>query len=110
MMRLVERISATEEPAPLKDIVSRIRVPVLLIASNRSGERTIDLAFRRRIGGHAALWNVGDARHTGALRRHPAEYARRVVAFLRGAEREAGRVVPSPRRVTHAAAAYDAMR
>jgi len=85
MMRLVERISATEEPAPLKDIVSRIRVPVLLIASNRSGERTIDLAFRRRIGGHAALWNVGDARHTGALRRHPAEYARRVVAFLRGA-------------------------
>jgi pimeloyl-ACP methyl ester carboxylesterase len=89
MMRLVERISAAEEPAPLKDVVSRIRVPVLLIASHRTGERAIGLAFRRRIGGHAALWYVGDARHAEALRRHPTAYARHVVAFLRGAEREA---------------------
>ena len=82
MMRLVARISGTEEPPALKDVVRRIRVPVLLIASSRTGERAIDDAFRRRIGPRAALWYVGDARHTQALERHPGLYARRIRAFL----------------------------
>ena len=82
MMRLVARISGTDEPPALKDVVRRIRVPVLLIASSRTGERAIDDAFRRRIGPRAALWYVGDARHTQALERHPGLYARRIRAFL----------------------------
>jgi pimeloyl-ACP methyl ester carboxylesterase len=82
MMRLVARISGTEEPVPLTDVVRRIRVPVLLIASNRTGERAIDDAFRRRIGPGAALWYVRDARHTAALQRHPRLYAQRIGAFL----------------------------
>jgi hypothetical protein len=81
-MRLVEAISGDHEPAPLVDVVDRIRVPVLLIASNRAGERTIDDAFRRRIGPRAQLWYVGDARHTEALERHARLYEARVAAFL----------------------------
>jgi len=87
MMRLVARINGTPEPAPLKDVVSRIRVPVLLIASNRIGEATIDRALRRRIGARAALWSVDDARHTEAQRRHPAAYTARIDAFLAAAQR-----------------------
>ncbi len=82
MMRLVARITGTDEPAALKDVVRRIRVPVLLIASSRTGERAIDDAFRQRIGSRAVLWHVRDARHTQALKRHPGPYARRIRAFL----------------------------
>ena len=99
MMRLVARISGTPEPAPLKDIVSRIRVPVLFIASDRIGERTIDRALRRRIGAHAALWSVDDARHTEALRRHPAAYAARIDAFLAAAQRAARSPIAAPPRL-----------
>jgi hypothetical protein len=81
-MRLVEAISGDHEPAPLVDVVHRIRVPVLLIASNRAGERTIDDAFRRRIGPRAQLWYVGDARHTQALERHARLYEARIGALL----------------------------
>ena len=77
-----ELISGDDEPAPLKDIVGRIRVPVLLIASNDGGERTIDEAFRARIGDRALLWYVPDAGHTKALVVHPAAYTSRVSTFL----------------------------
>ena len=88
MMRLVAR-TRHRRAAALKDVVRRIRVPVLLIASSRTGERAIDDAFRRRIGSRAALWYVGDARHTQALERHPGPYARRIRAFLGAAVRPA---------------------
>jgi hypothetical protein len=64
------------------DVAHRIRVPVLLIASNRGGERTIDDALRRGIGRRAQLWYVGDAGHTQALERHPRRYTDRIGAFL----------------------------
>lgn len=82
MMRLVAEISGSGEPAALEDVVHRIQVPVLLIASSRTGERAIDDAFRRRIGSRATLWYVSDARHTQALERHPRLYAQRIRAFL----------------------------
>ena len=63
-------------------MVRRIRVPVLLIASNDAGERQIDEVYRDRIGAGAALWYVPDAGHTKALATHPAAYAARVTAFL----------------------------
>jgi pimeloyl-ACP methyl ester carboxylesterase len=80
--RATELISRDDEPAPLKNLVGRIRVPVLLIASNDVGERKIDNAYRNRIGDNATLWYVPDAAHTKALDTHPQAYATHVVAFL----------------------------
>jgi uncharacterized protein len=81
-MRGTELVSGEAEPAPLKQIVDGIHVPVLLIASNRSGERAIDQAYRARIGPKASLWYLPDAGHTNALRTHPVEYVGRVQTFL----------------------------
>jgi pimeloyl-ACP methyl ester carboxylesterase len=80
--RATELISGDDEPAPLKHVVGRIRVPVLLIASVDAGERKIDDAYRARIGDNATLWYVPDAGHTKALVTHPQAYAARVSAFL----------------------------
>jgi uncharacterized protein len=81
-MREAELVSGVREPDPLRDVVSRIRVPVLLIASHAAGERTIDAAYGRLIGRRAALWYVADAGHTRALETHPTAYAARVLRFL----------------------------
>jgi uncharacterized protein len=81
-MRATELLSGEREPAPLKSVVARVHVPVLLIASGRRGERTIDEAYRKRIGARATLWSVPEAAHTQALRTHPRAYAERVTAFL----------------------------
>ena len=81
-MRATELLSGESEPAPLEAVVRAIRVPVLLVASRRHGERTIDEAYRARIGERAQLWYVADADHTKALRTHPDAYAARVLGFL----------------------------
>lgn len=81
-MREAELATGVSEPAPLRDLVPRIGIPVLLIASRAPGERTIDAAYRRLIGRGARLWYVPDAAHTRALAAHPAAYAQRVLAFL----------------------------
>jgi hypothetical protein len=44
------------------------------------GERAINADYARLIGPRAHLWYVPDARHTGALARHPAAYGPRVAA------------------------------
>lgn len=80
--RGAELVSGENEPRPLKDLVGRIRVPVLLIASSDPGERKVDETFRSRIGDNAALWYVPDAGHTKALAVHPQAYASRVSGFL----------------------------
>ena len=84
-MRGTELVSGGPEPAGLSRIVGRIRVPVLLIASNASRERTIDQIYRRRIGRDATLWSLPDAGHTDGLSTHPAQYAARVESFLASA-------------------------
>lgn len=81
-MRGTELVSGQGEPAPLRQIVKRVHVPVLLIASNESGERATDQAYRDRIGPNASLWYLPDAPHTKGLTTHPVEYAARVEAFL----------------------------
>jgi pimeloyl-ACP methyl ester carboxylesterase len=86
-MRGTELASGEPEPAPLKDIVGGIHVPVLLIASNESGEHAIDRAYRARIGPNASLWYLPDAGHTNGLRTHPAAYAAHVQTFLASALR-----------------------
>jgi pimeloyl-ACP methyl ester carboxylesterase len=86
-MRATEAITHTKEPPPLRNIVSRIRVPVLLIASQRAGELQIDRTYQTQIGGRATLWHIADAGHTKALQRHPAAYRAHIRAFLAAATR-----------------------
>ena len=83
-MRAIELTASETEPQPLKTILHRVRVPVLLIASNSPNERRIDEAFRARMR-RASLWYLPDVGHTGALGSHPDAYAARVSAFLRRA-------------------------
>ena len=84
-MRATALASGESEPAPLKDVVGRAHVPVLLIASGRAGERTIDATYRSRIGHQATLWYVADAGHTRTFSQHPAAYTARVTGFLTAA-------------------------
>jgi uncharacterized protein len=84
-MRATEWLSGEAEPAPLKSVLTHVRVPTLLIASNSTGERTIDETYRRRIGSGATLWFIPDAAHTDGLTTHPHTYAVRVTSFLAAA-------------------------
>jgi uncharacterized protein len=84
-MRATEALSGSSEPPALERLAGRIRVPVLLIASDARDEARIDRAYQRRIGARAELWHVADAAHTRALDRHPLAYAARVTRFLEGA-------------------------
>jgi pimeloyl-ACP methyl ester carboxylesterase len=81
-MRGTELVSGETEPTGLGRLVSRIRVPVLLIASNAHGEQAIDLIYTGRMGRTASLWYLPDAGHTRGLSTHPTQYAARVDAFL----------------------------
>jgi pimeloyl-ACP methyl ester carboxylesterase len=84
-MRGAELVSGETEPTGLGRVVGRIRVPVLLIASNAKDERTIDSMYRERIGANASLWYLPDAGHTDGLTVHPEQYAARVDSFLTSA-------------------------
>jgi pimeloyl-ACP methyl ester carboxylesterase len=87
-MRGTELVSGETEPSGLSRIVGRIRVRVLLIASNAQSERAIDQIYRRRIGRNASLWYLPDAGHTGGLSTHPDQYAAHIESFLASALRE----------------------
>jgi predicted acyl esterase len=89
-MRGTVLVSGETEPAGLSQIVGRIRVPALLIASDAKGERAIDQIYRNRIGRNASLWFLPDARHSGGLSTHPDVYAARIGSFLASALRLAG--------------------
>jgi uncharacterized protein len=78
----VELFSGENAPPALKDIVGRIRQPVLLIASAAPNELTVDRHFAREIGVRASVWHVADVGHTEAYDRHPVEYRSNVLAFL----------------------------
>ena len=86
-MRGTELVSGESEPAGLSRLVGRIRAPVLLIASNASGERAIDQIYRDRIGRTASLRYLPDTPHTGGLSAHRAQYAAHVDTFLAAALR-----------------------
>jgi pimeloyl-ACP methyl ester carboxylesterase len=90
-MRLTTLFSGDAEPAPLVDIVNRIRVPVMFIAANPAidpglghppGERVLSEVYRDRLGARATLWQLSDAGHCEALSVHPEQYKVRVTAFL----------------------------
>jgi hypothetical protein len=81
-MRGMELVSGETEPPGLNQTVGRIHVPVLLIASNATGEHAIDQIYRDRIGHNATLWYLPHAGHTDGLRAYPVQYKAHVSAFL----------------------------
>jgi uncharacterized protein len=69
-------------PMPLVEAMRAIgRRPVLLISTGTGAEREANQVFAE-VSAHASLWELPDAAHTAGLRSEPAEYERRVTAFL----------------------------
>jgi uncharacterized protein len=69
-------------PMPLVEAMRAIgRRPVLLISTGTGAEREANQVFAD-VSAHASLWELPDAAHTAGLRSEPAEYERRVTAFL----------------------------
>ena len=66
---------------PLAQLATRIRTPILFIASNWSVERSAAPIYARAAHQPNDLWDV-DAGHTQGLRDHPREYARHVLGFF----------------------------
>ena len=77
-------VSGMREPSPLVDAVGRIAPrPVMLVAAGgRPDEIPVNEAYRRAAGPTATLWTLPEAGHTKGVRVRPAEYERRVAAFL----------------------------
>jgi dienelactone hydrolase len=68
---------------PDGELVERIAPrPLLLISAGRATEADANRVFARRGGAATDHWNLPDAPHAQAARTQPAEYERRVVAFL----------------------------
>ena len=71
-------------PPNLKDLVARISPrPLFLIYSGHPlGGEELNEQFYVAAGQPKILWKIGDAKHTGGLSAHPAEYERRVIGFF----------------------------
>ena len=77
----VRAISGMRTSGSLKPLIGRIAPrPVLLIASGAPGEIPVNREYRGH--GGAQLWEIPEAPHIGGLRTRPAQYERRVTAFL----------------------------
>jgi hypothetical protein len=62
--------------------VARVTSPLLLISAGREAEYDFNVRYAEVARASTQHWNLPDAHHTAALREHPAEYERRVVAFF----------------------------
>jgi uncharacterized protein len=70
-------------PPPLVDAVGSISPRALLLISGSSAiETEANQALLDAAGEHATWWSIADAPHIAGLSTHPAEYERRVIAFL----------------------------
>lgn len=95
--RGVQLFSGEHEPPGLIDLVSNIRAPVLLVASNAPNEYQLDRRFAQKIGAQARVWHVTDSGHTQAYATHPIAYRNRVLAFLAATLASAPDTRKSPR-------------
>jgi len=81
----VRAVSGMREAPSLLPILPHIAPrPVLLIAGGVGAPDEIpaNRVYRDAAGPTAELWELPDAGHTGGLRKHPAAYAQRTIAFL----------------------------
>lgn len=78
-------LSGAAPGEPLKELVARVSpTPLLLIATGGSlpAERDFNRIYAEAANEPVELWDLPDVDHTAAIRERPAEYERRVVAFL----------------------------
>jgi dienelactone hydrolase len=83
-LALVRGVSGMRPAPSLIDVVPEIAPrPVLLIASGGDkAEMPVNRLYAQAAGAAAQVWEIPEAGHTGGLRARPAEYERRVIAFL----------------------------
>jgi pimeloyl-ACP methyl ester carboxylesterase len=81
---LVDAFAPEPRPLPLIDLVARIDVPVLMISGAPSNERKLDPIYAGTAPDVITLWSLPDTPHTQAVRTHPVEYERRVLAVFDG--------------------------
>ena len=83
-MQMVRGISGMKSSPSLNGIIHEIAPrPVLLIAGGGFPEEIPASRRYRDAGGrNVRLWELPDTGHTAGLRKHPAEYERRTIAFL----------------------------
>jgi uncharacterized protein len=80
----VRAISGMKPSRSLLEFIPRIAPrPVLLVAGGgQPAEIPTARMYRRAGGANVDLWELPDTGHTAGLRKHPAEYERRTMAFL----------------------------
>ena len=77
------RVLSGDPPGPpLEDLVRKIDSPTLLISADTAEEREFNVVYDAAAGDSVEHWNVPDATHTHAIRSHPQEYERRVLALF----------------------------
>jgi hypothetical protein len=84
-LKAVHLWSGQAPSRPLGDVVRDITSPTLLISAGTDAERDFNRTYAAEAAEFLTHWNLPQAAHTGALRRYPAPYERRVVGFLRQA-------------------------
>ena len=82
MFEALELFTGDPQPEPLADEVARSDTPLLLISGERGPEYEFNVDYAAAAGGPAEHWNMPDVSHTHGLHDRPAEYERRVLAFL----------------------------
>jgi pimeloyl-ACP methyl ester carboxylesterase len=84
---LIRGVSGMRPVPSLIDVVPEIAPrPLLLIGSGGDpAEIPVTRLYARAAGTSAHVWEIPEAGHTGGLRARPAEYERRVIAFLNAA-------------------------
>jgi pimeloyl-ACP methyl ester carboxylesterase len=84
---MVRAVSGMRPVPSLYDVLPEIGSrPVLLIgAGGDKAEIPVTRLYAEAAGSSAQVWEIPEAGHTGGLRARPAEYERRVIAFLDGA-------------------------
>jgi alpha-beta hydrolase superfamily lysophospholipase len=83
-LKSVRAISGMKPSRSLLEFIPRIAPrPVLLVAGGgQPAEIPTAHMYRRAGGANVDLWELPDTGHTAGLRKHPAEYERRTIAFL----------------------------
>ncbi len=97
MMKAIEAMSGDKPSRPLEDLVRKITAPLLLISADTKFEKDANDRYAQA-NPAAEHWNVPDAKHTGAVRSHRAQYERRVTAFFDDALRPTRARRQTPRR------------
>ena len=89
MFQAIDVLTGEPRPRVLEDRVAAMKAPLLLISADRAAEYDFTSLYAAAAGGPVEHWNLPGSTHTRGLQDRPAEYERRVLAFL-------GAALPSP--------------